>query len=82
MAFDLPLNPIHSEGIGPQKPGPSTTPLQIEEDQPIRALVVDDNQTNRDVLTQFLRETGCEIREAESNAAALEILTKEYAAEL
>ncbi len=60
----------------PRKDKPTTAPLQPQtvSIHSARVLAVDDNRTNRTVLTHMVEGFGCQIETASSGAKALEVL--------
>ena len=50
--------------------------VRLAAGQVIRALIVDDNRANRDVLGRMLQSVGCEVLLATDGAAALQILNE------
>jgi len=53
-------------------PSKQAQPIRLEDGYSLKALVVDDNKENRDVLEQMLSDIGGEVRLAENGAQALE----------
>ncbi|MEI8241712.1 MAG: response regulator [bacterium] len=68
----IPIRVSDAAGVAEKKPARQVTGLDPGQGE-MRVLVVDDNGSNRDWLTSFLQQVGCEVREADSGAAAVRV---------
>jgi CheY-like chemotaxis protein len=75
FSFELTLPP--AEGAVTTMKQESCRALRLREGQLVRALVVDDVEDNREVLSGFLQRAGIKVVEANDGAAALEQFAKQ-----
>ncbi len=61
-----------------RKPGPEQINIELEG---LRVLVVDDNHTNRFIVSEYLKSWGCRPQEAASGPAALQQLNQSFASQ-
>ena len=71
--FAVPLTPA-ADRLGEQVPLDEREPTRLAANSKVDALVVDDVDQNREVLSQILVSLGCQVRVAESGARALELI--------
>jgi len=76
FSFSLTMHPATgTEGTGTEENWNRITRLVPEKE--VRALLVDDLETDRDILAQLLKRIGVEVRQAASGAQALKQLNEE-----
>ena len=71
FSFEIPLPPARGALESP-KTKEAREVLRLVAGKRVNALIVDDNQNNRDVLSQLLAAIGCEVHTAESALEAFE----------
>jgi len=74
--FTLPLEPA-TEGATPRSEDSGRQVAQLAAGYQVKALVVDDNQENRDVLSQMLKDIGVTVMMVENGQQALEAVRVE-----
>src|SRR6185436_9278911 len=73
--FEIPLPPAQGQLTAQAKE--TREVLRLAASSRVNDLVVDDNQNNRDVLSQLLLSIGCQVRLAESALEAFDLLKEE-----
>jgi CheY-like chemotaxis protein len=74
--FEISLPPARGQLVA-QQAGEAREVVRLAASTQVNALVVDDNQNNRDVLSQLLNGIGCRVRVAESALAAFDRVKEE-----
>jgi CheY-like chemotaxis protein len=74
--FEIPLPPAQGR-LEVQKAGETREVVRLAAGSRVNALVVDDNQNNRDVLSKLLEGIGCRVRLAESALQAFDRVKEE-----